>query len=135
MSKEPHRKARSAEEPSGPFARALIATMTVAGVICLAIGGVRDGLTWRSGLSATALMALGIGFVAVGLLELEWLERLIGFIGFFEGPFGGPAQWFWASDGSLSDSIGRRRATALWVMVGFPLFIAGCLLALRVISF
>jgi len=35
--------------------------------------------------------------------------------------------------GSLSDSdlLGRRGATTVWVLLGFPTFVFGCLLGLR----
>ena len=46
-------------------------------------------------------------------------------IGFVDGLFSGLAQWFWASDGTLSDTIGRHRATVVWVVIGFPCFIVG----------
>ena len=76
----------------------------------------------------------GVGFVAIGLLELEWLERVIGFA---DGIFSGLVQWFWTSwSGSLSDSelVGRRGATVIWVVIGVPIFVWGCLMGLRIID-
>jgi hypothetical protein len=79
-------------------------------------------------------LVAGIGFVAIGLLELEWLERVIGLV---DGIWSGFVRWCWKSwYGSLSDSelVGRRGATVFWVVIGFPIFVGGCLIALRVIA-
>jgi hypothetical protein len=130
MPKRSSRRDPSGEGESGASAPVLILGMVLAGATCLAIGGVRYGLGWRSALSAASCLAAGIGFVAVGLMEIEWLEKVIGFV---DGLFSGLAQWFWASDGTLSDTIGRHRATVVWVVIGFPCFIVGCLMALRII--
>jgi hypothetical protein len=98
------------------------------------VGATRHGLDGKSLLAAGGCLVTGIGFVAIGLLELEWLERVIGLV---DGIRSGLTQWFWTSwFGSLSDSdyVGRRRARVIWVVIGFPIFIWGCLLGLRIMD-
>ena len=78
-------------------------------------------------------MVSGTAFVAVGLLELEWLERVVGFA---DTVFSGVTQFLWTSwSGNLSDSdlVGRRGARVIWIALGVVVFICGCLLALRII--
>src|SRR5262249_2592707 len=108
-------------------ARWFLLGMVFVGLICLVVGGARQRLEWKSALSAVGCLSAGIGFVAIGLLELEWLERIIGFV---DGIFSGLAQWFWTSwHGSLSNSelVGRRGATVIRVAIGLPVFVWGCL--------
>jgi hypothetical protein len=105
---------------------ALLFSMSLVGVVCLSAGCLRRGFSWYEVLCAASCVALGIGFVAIGLLEIDWLEQIIGIFG---GCYVFFIQWMWASDGSLSDSIGRRRAAVVWVVIGFPTFIWGCLMA------
>ncbi len=64
-------------------------------------------------------------------MEIEWLEQIMGFM---DGLFGGLVQWSWASEGTLSDTIGRHRAKVVWVAIGFPGIIVGCSMALRITS-
>ena len=122
----------SGEDSSHRLAKWVLWSMTLIGVFCLFVGWFRLGLDWRGAVSATSCLAGGIGFVAIALLELEWLERIIGFL---DGLFTGLVQWFWTSDGTLSDHLGRRHASVIWGLIGFPLFVAGCLIALRIIGF
>jgi hypothetical protein len=112
----------------------VVAGLAVLGLSCVLLGCLRHGWEWRSVLAACAALAAGVGFVAIGLLELEWLERVIGFT---EGIVSGLFQWFWTSwHGSLSDSewLGRRGAAVVWVVFGVPAFVWGCLLALRIVG-
>ena len=71
----------SGEGSSSAIPPALLVGMSLVGVVCLSIGCLRRGFSWYDVLSATGCMALGIGFVAIGLLEIEWLERIIGIYG------------------------------------------------------
>ena len=64
-------------------------------------------------------------------------ELRVRVIGFVDGIFSGLTQWFWSSwSGSLSDSelIGRRGAMVIWVVFGFPIFVWGCLMSLRIVE-
>jgi hypothetical protein len=108
--------------------------MVVIALGCLLFGCLRSGFEWKTVLAACGSLATGIGFVAIGLMELEWLERVIGFVG---GIFSGLVQWLWTSwYGDLSDSdwVGRRGAAVIWVVIGLPTFVWGCLLALRIVE-
>src|SRR5262245_18966110 len=99
--------------------------MAVVAIACVAFGCQRSGFQWRIVLAATGCLVTGIGFVAIGLLELEWLERVIGFV---DGIFSGLVHWLWAGwHGTLSDSelVGRRRASVIWVVLGVPIFAWG----------
>jgi hypothetical protein len=112
-----------------------VMTCLATGLICLVLGGVMHKHDWPSFFTAVSFLVLGIGFLAIGLLELEWLERIIGFA---EGIYTGLWQWFRTSwNGTLSDNelIGRRGATVIWVTIGFPVFVIGCFLALGWIKF
>lgn len=109
--------------------------LSIIAVLCLVIGCVSHGFDWANILAACGCLVTGIAFVAIGLLELEWLERIVGFV---DGIFSGLTQWFWTTSfGTLSDSelIGRRGATVIWVVIGFPIYVWGCLMALRVFGF
>ena len=120
------------EEASNVIPMVLLIGMSLVGAVCLSVGSLRGGLRWSELLSAAGCIALGIGFVAIGLFELEWLEQIIGIFG---GCYTFFIQWIWASEGSLSDAIGRRRAARVWVAIGFPTFIWGCLMGLSLVSF
>ncbi|QVL30663.1 hypothetical protein KIH39_17615 [Telmatocola sphagniphila] len=103
-------------------------------LICLIIGILSHGFEWKRILTAAGSMLSGIAFMAIGLLELEWLERIVGI---FDGIFGLVVQWCWTSwYGSLSDAdaLGRRGASVIWMIAGIALYISGCLIALRVIK-
>jgi len=105
--------------------------MAVIGLACLLTGLVRHGFEWTSFLGAFGCLATGIGFVAIGLLELEWLERIIGFL---DGIISGICQYFWTTQfGTVSDYFGRRQATVIWVTFGVPIFIWGCLVGLHIV--
>jgi hypothetical protein len=121
----------SREESTGAVARWFILGLVVVAVVCLLVG-LRHGFEWKSVLAAGGCLTAGIAFVAIGLLELEWLERIVGFV---DGLFSGLAWWFWSREGSLSDSewLGRRGATVVWVLIGMPVFVWGCLMALRLV--
>jgi hypothetical protein len=109
--------------------------MVVVALACLLFGCLRHGFAWKSVLTATSCLVMGIGFVAIGLLELEWLERVIGFA---DGLFSGLVQWFWFSwRGSWSESewAGRHRARGYWVAIGVLVFLGGCLSGSRVLDF
>jgi hypothetical protein len=117
-------------EPSETGVR-VVAALVVVGAVCLAVGCARRGFEWKVVLAAAGLLAAGVSFLAIGALELEWLERLVGFI---DGILGGLAQWFWTSwRGTLAERIGRTPATVFWVLTGSLSFLWGCLLALRVV--
>jgi hypothetical protein len=120
-----------ASEQSGRVGRWLIAGMGMTAAVCMILGFVREGFDWRIFWSTIGVLLAGIVCVAIGLLELEWLEQLLGYWGGIGGFFGN-LLWFRSSD-TLSDSelIGRRGATVIWVGVGVPIFIWGCLMALR----
>jgi hypothetical protein len=128
----------TSEESSGIVPIWVLIGMTLVGIVSLIIGCLQRGFAWYEVLTATSALATGIGFVAIGLLEIEWLERIIGFFGIFFGFLGGLLsgliQWFWSSDGTLSDSVGRHRAAVYWVVIGSFLFLFGCLMALRIIA-
>ena len=122
------------EETSG-LAYWFLAGMAIVAIICVVVGSVRQGFDWKNALAACGFLLTGIAFVAIGLLELEWLERLVGFA---DGLVGGLYWLLWTSwSGTLSDSelLGRRGATVVWLMVGLPTFLWGCLRALRIVEF
>src|SRR5262249_52367400 len=124
----------SPTEPSGGGAPWFVLGMVLVALVCLFVGCLRHGSDWKRILVAGGYLVTGLGFVAIGLLELEWLERVIGFV---DGIVSGLVQWFWTSwCGSLSDSelVGRRGAAMIWVVLGFPIFVWGCLKALGVIG-
>ena len=124
----------SPSEPTGGVSQWFVLGMVLVALVCLLVGALRHGFNWVNILAAGGCLVTGIGFVAIGLLELEWLERVIGFV---DGVLSGLVQWFWTSwFGNLSDSelVGRRGATVIWVVLGFPLFVGGCLMALRLIE-
>jgi hypothetical protein len=97
--------------------------MVVVGLVCLFIGLLHDGLDWKNLLPASACMVTGIGLIAFGVLELEWLERMLAFV-FVGYIFWDAVNWFWT----------RRRALLIWGAIGVGLFAWGCLLSLRVVD-
>jgi hypothetical protein len=134
------RKRRPAEagedhqQDQGGGALWFIVGLAVVAAACLVVGCFRHGFGWRIVLATAACLGTGIAFVAIGLLELEWLERIIGFV---DGVFAGVVQWLWTGwFGTLSDSelVGRRGATVIWVALGLPIFVWGCLMGLRLVT-
>jgi hypothetical protein len=120
---------------SSLIALGFLAVMAIVGIACFAIGIVRHGFDWHSAWQSGSSLTAGIGFLAIGLLELEWLEKIIGFTeGISSGLYG---LFWWNWQGSLSDSelVGRRGATTIWVLIGMGTFVFGCLVGLRVFSF
>jgi preprotein translocase subunit Sss1 len=120
---------------NSPIALWFLAGMAIVGIVCFVIGIVRHGFDWRNAWQAGSSLTVGIGFLAIGLLELEWLEKIIGFTdGISSGLYG---LFWWSWRGSLSDSelLGRRGATTIWVLVGMGTFAFGCVVALRVFEF
>jgi hypothetical protein len=108
--------------------------LVVVAVVCLVVGCLRHGVDGERMLAAGGCLVTGVAFLSIGLLELEWLEQTVGFV---DGILSGLVQWFWVSwFGRLSDSewVGRRGAAVIWVMVGLPTFVWGCLLALRILE-
>ncbi len=109
----------------------LVMVALAAGII--AWGHHRHRLDWKNVLAAVSCFLTAIAFVAIGLFELEWLERIVGFI---DGIASGLSQWVWTSwFGTLSESdfVGRRRARVIWVVFGIIAFLFGCVLALGVV--
>ncbi len=132
--RRPAESGEPAQEQGGGIAAWFLGALALIACACLVAGCVRHGFAWKSVLAAAASLAAGIGFVAIGLLELEWLERVIGFV---DGIFAGLWQWCWTSwHGTLSDNelIGRRGAQVIWVVLGVPVFAWGCLMALRIVN-
>ncbi len=127
-------RADDAETPqSGKVAKWFIGAMAFVGFISLLIGISLQEPDWRWLLQSVSCLVTGLGFVAIGLLEVEWLEHVIGFVDLiYSGVLGWIGiKWF----GTLSDSelVGRKRAVVIWVVCGFPIFVLGCLTALRVV--
>jgi hypothetical protein len=132
--RSPENEAAPPQDQSGDVAPWFIAGMAVVALASLLMGCVRHGFAWPAVLAATGCLVTGTGFVAIGLLELEWLERIIGFV---DGIFAGAVQWLWTGwFGTLSDSelVGRRGATVIWVAMGIPVFVWGCLMGLRIVT-
>lgn len=121
------------EAPSSfSFALCMVLTMIVIGIVCIMVGLVRHGFPGWSFLATLGCIISGIGFVVIGTLpEYAWIEWIIGFA---DGLISGLSSWFWTRHlGTLSDNVGERGASVLWVIIGFPTFIVGCLMALRII--
>ncbi|HEV8062662.1 MAG TPA: hypothetical protein VGP68_22470 [Gemmataceae bacterium] len=120
---------------TSPVALCFLIFMVIVGIACFVIGIVRHGFDWNPAWQAGSSLTAGIGFLAIGLLELEWLEKIIGFTDGISSGLYGLFWWNWR--GSLSDSelLGRRGATTIWVLVGIGTFVFGCLLGLRVFEF
>jgi hypothetical protein len=66
------------DESSNVIPMAVLIGIALVGVVCLSVGCLRGGFGWSEVLSAAGCLSLGIGFVAIGLLELEWLQQIIG---------------------------------------------------------
>jgi hypothetical protein len=135
MSKKTRRRQSRREEDSDPInwiGGLILLGMTLIAVLAVGWGCSRHGLVWRSVLGASVCLAAGVSSVAIGLFELEWLERIVGFVDAF---FVLCTSWIllpWF--GSLSDSelVGRQRARVIWGVTGAIVFSVGCLLALRI---
>jgi hypothetical protein len=123
----------SEEESSSWLGAIVLLVMVLIAAGAIAWGCHRQGVVWKSVLAATTCFVTSIAFVFIGLFELEWLERIVGFV---DGVYTGLAQRFWTSwFGTLSESdfVGRRRARVYWVIVGIVAFLAGCLFALGIV--
>jgi hypothetical protein len=99
----------------------------------IAWGCHRQGVVWKSILSAGGCFVAGIAGVAIGLFELEWLERIVCFV---DDIFTGVTMWFrtaWFGTLSESEFVGERRARVYWVVIGAITFLAGCVLALGIL--
>jgi hypothetical protein len=121
------------EGPSFWLGAVVMLVMTLAAAGAIAWGCHRQGPVWQSVLSAASCFVTSIAFVFIGLFELEWLERIVGFV---DGIISGISQFFWTSwSGTLSDSdfVGRRRARVYWVFFGMIAFLFGCLFALGIL--
>lgn len=57
------------DEASNVIPITLFIGMSLVGVVCLSVGCLRGGFVWPEFLSAAVCLALGIGFVAIGLLD------------------------------------------------------------------
>src|SRR4051794_7793509 len=89
-------------QPSSGVAPWLLLGMALISLGCLLGGAYKHGFDWKITLQAGGCLAAGIAFVAIGLLELEWLERIVGFV---EGIYSFLVQWWWTTwSGSLSDN-------------------------------
>ncbi len=130
-SKRSVRRQQSGEESPGAIPCLVLVGISLVGVVCLAIGGLRRGLAFHEILAVAGCIATGIGFIAAGLFEIEWLEKVVDFLSDFL--VAGLARWFWGTDGTLSETIGRRRAAVVWMAIGFPVFTLGCLMACRIL--
>jgi hypothetical protein len=124
----------SAEEQSGSWLGPIVlVVMILFAAAAIAGGCYREGIVWKSILSAASCFVAGIAFVFIGLFEVEWLERLVGFV---DGIVSGMMYWLWTGwFGTLSDSefVGRQRARVYWVVIGVITFLAGCVLALGIL--
>jgi hypothetical protein len=99
----------------------------------IAWGCHRQGVVWRSILSAGGCFLAAIAAVAIGLFELEWLERIVGLV---DDIFTGVTMWFrtsWFGTLSESEFVGERRARVYWVVIGVVTFLVGCVLAVGIL--
>jgi hypothetical protein len=124
---------RDESSSSDKVAKFFLTGMAVVALACLGIGTSRHDPDPVWFLRSLSYLILGIAFVAIGLLELEWLERIVWIVEVLSFSI-----FFWIAgwwSGSLSESelVGRRRAVVLWVLAGVPVFAWGCLAALRVV--
>ena len=107
----------------------VLVAMILVGTAALGWGCHLNGFVWKNVLAAATCLVTGIAFMAIGLFELEWLERIVGFV---DGILSGVIQWFWTRwFGTLSESefVGRSRARVIWVVFGTFAFLGGCALA------
>jgi hypothetical protein len=136
MRRRRKRAARPDDPPaSNNLAKLFVAGMAGVGLACLAVGSSRHEPELGWFLRSLSYLALGVACFAVGLLELEWLERIVWFVELWgRGLFGWVIASMWEG-GTLSESelVGRRRAMVLWVVAGVLVFLWGCLAALRIV--
>ncbi len=120
------------ESSSWSFGQWLLLGLIVVALVCIVIGFVRHGAPGWSMLGIVACLVSGIGFIAIGIVaEFAWLEWIIGFA---DGIISGISGWFWTQLlGTWSENIGERGASVLWLLVGIPTYITGCLMALGII--
>ncbi|MFO0814969.1 MAG: hypothetical protein U0796_17240 [Gemmatales bacterium] len=114
------------------FGQWFVLIISLVALLCIVTGLMRNGFPGWSFLTIVACMLSGIGFVAIGIAaDFAWLEWVIGFA---DGIISGISGWFWTSQlGTLSENIGERGASVLWLLIGIPTYIAGCLMALGII--
>jgi len=128
-----HRPIDDQEESSSwSFGQWLMLGLIVVALLCIVIGLLRHGAPGWSMLGIVACLVSGIGFIAIGIVaEFAWLEWIIGFA---DGIISGISGWFWTQHlGTLSENIGERGASVIWLLVGIPTYITGCLMALGII--
>jgi hypothetical protein len=71
--------------------------------------------------------------VAIGVLDLEWLEQALNRLGIAAEILNGSLRWLWQDPSqTVSDSpfLGRQGARVLWTLMGLALLTAGCVIAL-----
>src|SRR5262249_25569007 len=110
-------------ERTSRIAFGIVLAMAGVAVALLVTGCLQGGCDWSLLWKAGSLLVSGTAFVAVGLLELEWLERMVGFADTF---FSGVTQFLWTSwSGNLSDSdlVGQRGARVIWIALGVVVFV------------
>lgn len=125
--------------PSGParaprpgrpgVARWVVLAMAVLTLVCPAAGYLRGGQGWLAPVAGGALLLVGTACVAVGLLELEWLERLFNLV---DSVYTAVTGGFWKPwTDSLADSpvVSRKWAAVIWTIAGLALFACGCLVS------
>jgi hypothetical protein len=105
------RAARPCDPPtSDKVAKLFVAGMAGVGLACLAIGSFRHEPELGWFLRALCSLILGISFVSIGLLELEWLERIVWIV---ELAWLSTFWWIvgrWSGSLFESELVGRRRA-------------------------
>jgi hypothetical protein len=106
--------------------------LSLIGIGCLLAGsfGQVDG---RRMIAAIACVFLGLMNVAIGVLNLEWLEQALNRLGIAAEILSGSWRWLWQDPSqTASDSpfLGRRGARVLWTLMGLVLLTAGCVIAL-----
>jgi hypothetical protein len=109
-----------------------VIVLSLIGIGCLLAGslGQVDG---RRMIAAIACVFLGLMNVAIGVLDLEWLEQALNRLGIAAEILSGSLRWLWQDPSqTVSDSpiLGRRGARVLWTLMGLVLLTAGCVIAL-----
>jgi hypothetical protein len=134
----PRREQIEADDEARGLRMQTIALGLFIGMNCAAAVGVYWG--WKAGLSGWPLVSAGLVLFAgaimvlIGLLELEWLERVFYLVDFI---FLDPWMWLgstWFGWGNLADNewIGRRGAQTIFVCGGIIVYAFGWLRVLGV---